>query len=997
MQSKAAIRFFAIVFALVCLYQLSFTWITSRVEKQAKEFAQGDEELERRYLDSISSEGVYNILVKNYTYRECKDREINLGLDLQGGMNVTLEVSVVDLVRAMANNSADPTFNAAIEKALEMQKNSQEDFVTLFGRAFASIDPNAKLASPAIFGTRELSNKINAFESTNQEVLAIIREEAENAIDRSFNILRTRIDKFGVSQPNIQRLGNSGRILVELPGVKDKERVRKLLQGSAKLEFWETYENTEIYPMLEKANEVIKEIEKGESAEVSTDTTAVATTETNPAETDTTKEKSLTDLLAGADSTKSDSAAVNNQDFEKFAKENPLFAVMRPSIYQEGGNYYPGRGPVVGYVAIKDTAKVNKMLAEKRVKALFPPRIKFLWTVKPYDKEGKFVQLVAIKVTNRDGSAPLEGDVIVDARQDFGQFGKTPEINMTMNGEGAKKWKLLTKENIGKSVAIVLDDYVYSFPTVQGEISGGNSSITGNFTINEAKDLANILKAGKLPAPARIVEEAIVGPSLGKEAIRAGLISFILSLVLVLLYMAFWYSHAGWVANLALFANVFFIMGVLASLGAVLTLPGIAGIVLIIGMSVDANVLIYERVREELSNGKGLRLAIEDGYKNAYSSIIDANVTSLLTGIILYVFGTGPIRGFATTLVIGILTSLFAAIFLTRLVFMTLLDKNKNISFASKITENAFKGLSIDFVGKRKLYYIISGVVILAGTVSFFTKGFNLGVDFKGGRSYVVRFDNNVSTVDVRNTLTNAFGEAPEVKTFGGDNQVKVTTKFMIDDNSEDADNNVEKALYTGLDQMGGKYEVMSSQKVGPTIADDIKTSAVWAILFSLFVIFLYIVIRFKRWQFGLGALVALFHDVMIILSIFSIFYNILPFSMEIDQAFIAAILTVIGYSINDTVVVFDRIREYLGMVTNRKEVKDVINDALNSTISRTFNTSITIFVVLLAIFLFGGEVIRGFSFALLTGIVVGTYSSLCIATPVVVDFMKEKKEDKKS
>ncbi len=997
MQSKAAIRFFAIVFALVCLYQLSFTWITSRVEKQAKEFAQGDEELERRYLDSISSEGVYNILVKNYTYRECKDREINLGLDLQGGMNVTLEVSVVDLVRAMANNSADPTFNAAIEKALEMQKNSQEDFVTLFGRAFASIDPNAKLASPAIFGTRELSNKINAFESTNQEVLAIIREEAENAIDRSFNILRTRIDKFGVSQPNIQRLGNSGRILVELPGVKDKERVRKLLQGSAKLEFWETYENTEIYPMLEKANEVIKEVEKGESAEVSTDTTAVATTETNPAETDTTKEKSLTDLLAGADSTKSDSAAVNNQDFEKFAKENPLFAVMRPSIYQEGGNYYPGRGPVVGYVAIKDTAKVNKMLAEKRVKALFPPRIKFLWTVKPYDKEGKFVQLVAIKVTNRDGSAPLEGDVIVDARQDFGQFGKTPEINMTMNGEGAKKWKLLTKENIGKSVAIVLDDYVYSFPTVQGEISGGNSSITGNFTINEAKDLANILKAGKLPAPARIVEEAIVGPSLGKEAIRAGLISFILSLVLVLLYMAFWYSHAGWVANLALFANVFFIMGVLASLGAVLTLPGIAGIVLIIGMSVDANVLIYERVREELSNGKGLRLAIEDGYKNAYSSIIDANVTSLLTGIILYVFGTGPIRGFATTLVIGILTSLFAAIFLTRLVFMTLLDKNKNISFASKITENAFKGLSIDFVGKRKLYYIISGVVILAGTVSFFTKGFNLGVDFKGGRSYVVRFDNNVSTVDVRNTLTNAFGEAPEVKTFGGDNQVKVTTKFMIDDNSEDADNNVEKALYTGLDQMGGKYEVMSSQKVGPTIADDIKTSAVWAILFSLFVIFLYIVIRFKRWQFGLGALVALFHDVMIILSIFSIFYNILPFSMEIDQAFIAAILTVIGYSINDTVVVFDRIREYLGMVTNRKEVKDVINDALNSTISRTFNTSITIFVVLLAIFLFGGEVIRGFSFALLTGIVVGTYSSLCIATPVVVDFMKEKKEDKKS
>jgi SecD/SecF fusion protein len=996
MQSKAAIRFFAIVFALVCLYQLSFTWITARIEKQAKEYANGDEELEKRFLDSISSEGVYNILIKNYTYRECKEREINLGLDLQGGMNVTLEVSVVDLIRAMANNSTDSTFNAAIEKALEMQKNSQEDFVTLFGKAFESIDPNAKLASPAIFGTRELSNKINAFESTNEEVLKVIREEAENAIERSFNILRTRIDKFGVSQPNIQRLGNSGRIIVELPGVKDKERVRKLLQGTAKLEFWETYENTEIYPMLEKANQLLKEIERGETLENSTDTTAVATTETTSTETDTTKEKSLTELLIGADSTKSDSTTLINQDFEKFAKENPLFAVMRPSIYQEGGNYYPGRGPVVGYVAIKDTAKVNKYLSDKRVKALFPPRIKFLWTVKPYDKEGKFLQLIAIKVTNRDGSAPLEGDVIVDARQDFGQFGKTPEVIMTMNSEGAKKWKLLTKENIGKSIAIVLDDYVYSFPTVQSEISGGTSSITGNFTINEAKDLANILKAGKLPAPARIVEEAIVGPSLGKEAIRAGLISFILSLVLVLLYMAFWYNHAGWVANLALFANIYFIMGVLASLGAVLTLPGIAGIVLIIGMSVDANVLIYERVREELSNGKGLRLAIVDGYKNAYSSIIDANVTSLLTGIILYVFGTGPIRGFATTLVIGILTSLFAAIFITRLIFESLLDKNKTIKFSTKLTENAFKGLSIDFVGKRKLYYIISGVVILAGIISFFTKGFNLGVDFKGGRSYVVRFDQNVSTVDIRSTLTDAFGEAPEVKTFGSDNQVKVTTKYLIDDNSEDADSKVEEALNAALTKAGLKFEVMSSQKVGPTIADDIKTSAVWAILFSLFVIFLYIVIRFKRWQFGLGALIALFHDVLIILSIFSIFYNILPFSMEIDQAFIAAILTVIGYSINDTVVVFDRIREYLGMVTNKKEIKEVINDALNSTISRTFNTSITIFIVLLAIFLFGGEVIRGFSFALLVGIIVGTYSSLCIATPVVVDFMKEKKEEKK-
>jgi SecD/SecF fusion protein len=995
MQSKSAIRLFAIIFALVCLYQLSFTYVAYRVESNAREFAAGDPEMEARYLDSITSEGVYNLGIRNYTYREVKDRELNLGLDLQGGMNVTLQVSVADLIRELANNSNHPSFVAALNRANEMQRNSQEDYVTLFGRAFNEVDPQAMLSDPAIFGNRDLSDRITPNASTNQEVLAIIRAEAEEAFDRSFNILRTRIDKFGVSQPNIQRLGATGRILVELPGVKDTERVRRLLQGTAKLEFWETHDNREIYPALEEANTILRDIvgvvakkeeaalPSAEDAEQAPDTAIVPQTE---------GQESLLDQLAQDPASELDTLT-QDKSFEDFAKENPLFAIMRPSVYQEGGNYYPGQGPVVGIVALRDTARVKEYLNNARVRALFPPRTRFLYTVKPFDPDGKFVQLVAINVTTREGVAPLSGDVVTDARQTFGQFGASPEISMAMNPEGAKMWRRLTADNVGKSIAIVLDDMVYSFPTVQNEIAGGNSSITGNFTINEAKDLANVLKAGKLPAPARIVEEAVVGPSLGQESIRAGLISFAIALVLVVLYMVFWYNFAGMTANIALFANLFFIMGVLASLGAVLTLPGIAGIVLIIGMSVDANVLIFERVREELAAGKGLRLAIEDGYKNAYSSIIDANVTSLLTGIILYTFGTGPIRGFATVLVIGILTSLFAAIFITRLIFLSRLDKNKDIKFFNSFSEKAFKNININFVSKRKVYYMISGAIILAGIISFATRSFSYGVDFVGGRSYVVRFDQSVSTLDVRSNLTGAFGGvAPEVKTFGGGNQHKITTIFMIDETNENADQVVENALMEGLGANYQNFELMSSQKVGPTVANDIRAAAIWAVLFSLLVIFLYIVLRFRRWQFGLGALVAIAHDVLVVLACFSLFYGILPFSLEIDQAFIAAILTVIGYSINDTVVVFDRIREYLAG-TKRKEMEPVINDALNSTISRTFNTSFTIFIVLLAIFIFGGEVIRGFSFALLIGIVVGTYSSICIATPIVIDFTKKADE----
>lgn len=656
----------------------------------------------------------------------------------------------------------------------------------------------------------------------------------------------------------------------------------------------------------------------------------------------------------------------------------------------------------MGTAAVKDTAKINAYLRMPQIRALFPSKLKFMWTVKPVDENGKYVELIALKATGRDGRAALSGSVIDDATADFAQNSASAEVSMTMTPEAAVIWKRLTAENApkegkpGRSIAIVLDNHVYSYPTVQNEITGGRSSITGNFTINEAKDLANILKAGKLPAPAHIVQEAVVGPSLGKEAINAGFISFVIALCVVLLFMGFYYNKAGWVADLALFANIFFIMGILASLGAVLTLPGIAGIVLTIGLSVDANILIFERVREELAAGSSTKQAIKEGFKNAMSSIIDSNVTTLLLGIILYVFGTGPIQGFATTLIIGILTSLFAAIFITRLIFEGLLNKSKPIPFATKLTENAFKKVNINFVGKRKLYYLFSSIIITAGAIAFAMKGLNLGVDFTGGRTFVVRFEKDINTAQVRETLTPALGAAPEVKTFGKSNQVKITTSYLIKDASTDADSKAEAALANGLSALKTKFEVMSSQKVGENISDDIKVSAVWAILFACLLVFIYIFIRFKKWQFGLGAVVALFHDVLIVLSIYAIFNGILPFSLEIDQHFIAAILTVMGYSMTDTVVVFDRIREYLSMNSKKEligqERTSIINYALNSTLSRTINTSLTLFFVLLAIFIFGGEVIRGFAFALLLGVVVGTYSSICVATPIVIDFDRKRK-----
>ncbi|MDA3881473.1 MAG: protein translocase subunit SecDF [Prolixibacteraceae bacterium] len=985
MQNKGAVRLFAILLALVCVYQLSFTFVSQKVKNDAADYAQGDLQKESYYLDSISGETVYNFLgIRKYDYKDVQAREINLGLDLKGGMNVTLEVSLVDLVRSLSNNSTDSTFNAALNLASQRQKSSQEDFINLFAQAFEEIDPNAKLA--ANFLTPELKERIN-FNSSNSEVIEVIKEEADAAIDNTFNILRTRIDRFGVAQPNIQKLAQRGRILVELPGIKDKDRVRNLLQSTASLEFWETYENQEVYPYLLEVNEYIKEIQdaNNETEEVADEQAEEVTDEQTEGTDD---ELSLLDELSSAEG---DSASLDqNADM---VRDFPLFSVLTPNVNNQGQLF---KGPVVGFAHKKDTSKVNRYLNMPRVRTLLPRDMVFNWTMEPFDEKGNIYQLVALKVTTRDGSAPLDGSVVTDARQDFGQTQASAEVTMNMNSEGAKTWARMTKNNIGKSIAILLDDYVVSFPTVQTEITGGRSNITGNFTVEEAKDLANMLKSGKMPAKINIVEEYVVGPSLGEQSIKSGLWSFVIAFILVLLYMLFFYSyHAGAVANVALIANLFFIIGVLASFGAVLTLPGIAGIVLTIGMSVDANVLIYERIQEERRAGKGLKLAIADGYKNALSAIIDGQVTTLLTGIVLYFFGSGPIKGFATTLIIGIATSLFSAIFITRLVFERFLGRDKVIKFTTKATSEWLQHTKIKFLEKRRIAYIISGIAILISIASISIKGLNYGIDFKGGRTYVVAFDQDVKVEDVSNALAEGFGSAPEVKTFGSANQVRITTNFLIDDNSESVDNQVEDILYQELtpflgsdidrDEFTQDY-IQSSTKVGPTISDDIKNTAMIALALSLLVIFLYVFMRFRNWQYGIGAIAALAHDSIIVLGIFSIFSGLLPFSLEMDQAFIAAILTVLGYSINDTVVVFDRIREYVGLYPKR-HVEDNIDHALNNTLRRTFSTSLSTFVVLLSIFIFGGETIRGFIFALMVGVVVGTYSSLFVATPILYDF----------
>jgi SecD/SecF fusion protein len=1030
MQNKGLIRFFAIAFAVVCLYQLSFTFFSRKVERdakayansdryaiQARELAGGDEmveivlrdslvsERERFYLDSMMNQVVFNLGVRKYTYQDVKERELNLGLDLRGGMNVTLEISVPEIIRALSGNSQDPTFLLAMENAAQMQRGSREDFVSLFGRAFREADPNASLA--AIFATPEMRERIN-FNSTNDDVLRVLDREVNDAVDRSFNILRTRIDRFGVAQPNIQKLQTSGRILVELPGIKEPDRVRRLLQGTARLEFWETYEFSELYPFFADANQRLRE-------------TAQITTSNNQQET--TPADSIEELIADGVETTDDTLDTTDDDLlellatdtddlldvdNEMAQQNPLFVLLNMNIVRDptSGEFFLGNGPMVGSAAVRDTARVNSILRQPNIRSLFPREMRLLWTVKSQGQAENVLQLIAIRVPTR-GEPPLTGEVIVDARQDFSPAGAA-EVTMAMNSEGAREWRRLTRDNIGKSIAIVLDDYVYSFPTVQSEISGGRSQITGNFTVAEAQDLANILRAGSLPASARIVEEAIVGPSLGREAISSGLTSFIIAFIIVLIYMAIYYNRAGFVSDLALVTNIFFIFGVLASLGAVLTLPGIAGIVLTLGMAVDANVIIYERILEELRVGKGQKLAISDGYKNAYSAIIDGNVTTLLTGIVLYVFGSGPVQGFATTLIIGIICSLFTAIFISRLIFTYWIDKNIPIAFDSKISRNVLTKVNFDFIGVRKKFYVISSIIILVGIGSFFARGLSFGVDFSGGRSYVVRFDQDINTVEMRAALIDEFDEAPEVKTFGPNNQVKITTTYLIDDESSVADSLAERKLFEGINEFFGTpltYEEfvsddddkvlgrMSSQKVGPTVAADIKRGAVISVIVALIIIFLYIAARFKKWQFGVGGLVTLFHDAIIVVSLYSLLYNIVPWTMEIDQTFIAAILTIIGYSVNDTVIIFDRIRENRTLYPKR-DLKTNINNALNATLSRTFNTSGTTIAVLLIIFLFGGEVIRGFAFALMIGIAVGTYSSLFNATPIAYDLItrQEKK-----
>jgi SecD/SecF fusion protein len=1032
MQSKGAIKVFAIALALVCLFQLSFTFVTNRVERKARAYAHhenarlqaqrmaGDDQIletylydsiaksrERFFLDSMAGQTVMNILIRKFTFQEVKEREINLGLDLRGGMNVTLELSSVDIVRSLSGNSTNPTFQQAIEMALEKERISQTDFVSLFVEAFEQIDPSASLA--AIFiNTPEFKDRIR-FTSTNSEVANLIRGEVNDAIDRSFNILRTRIDRFGVAQPNIQLLQGSGRILIELPGIKEPERVRRLLQGTAQLEFWETHQFNEIFQHFTEANERLRAIQDRETVQRTNNNQPSEPAQTpaavEPAEGDTTAEateQSLEDLLA--ESPEAD--VMQDQGREEWAQQNPLFNLLQPNFFTGPDQMvYPSESATVGFAAIKDTARINRML--RSVNEVFPRNMKLVWTVKPEKQTPDALELVALRITTREGVAPLTGEVIVDARQDFGQLGQV-EVSMTMNAEGARIWRRLTGDNIGRQVAIVLDGYVYSAPRVNDEIPSGRSSITGNFNIQEGQDLANILKSGKMPAPARIVQEEIVGPSLGREAIKAGLTSFIIAFILVLIYMLFYYSKAGYVADLALLTNIFFVFGILASLGAVLTLPGIAGIVLTLGMAVDANVIIYERIREELRAGKGTKLAIADGYKNAYSAIIDGNVTTLLTGIVLFVFGTGPVQGFATTLIIGILSSLFTAIFISRIIFEWQLGHNRSLTFDTKITRTLFTNTNYDFLQHRKTAYIVSAIVILVGLGSLVFRGLNYGVDFTGGRTYVVRFDQNVSTLDIRTALINEMGEAPEVKTFGPQNQVKITTKSRIDDNSAEADSIVEQQIFRGIaeffatpitytdfvsDDEAKIIGRLSSQKVGPTIARDIKQAAVIALTIALIIIFAYIAFRFKRWQYGVGAVTALFHDSLIVISLYSIFYGILPFSLEVDQAFIAAILTIIGYSVNDTVIIFDRIRENITLHPKRN-MKQNMNDAINSTLGRTINTAGTTAVVLLSIFIFGGEIIRGFSFALLAGVIVGTYSSWFTAAPIAYDLITKNKPE---
>ena len=993
MQNKGFVKVFAVLLTLVCMFYLSFSFVTRHYNSKAAEYAGGDPVKESSYLDSLSTQKVW----LGYTLKQCREMEISLGLDLKGGMNVVLELNVADVIRSLSNNNQDENFNKALDLAYENQVTSQKDFIDLFAEEYKKLDNGARLS--AIFSTFELKDKITP-QSSDAQVIAVLKEELKSAIDNSFNVLRTRIDRFGVVSPNIQRLETAGRILVELPGVKEPERVRKLLQGSANLEFWETYNLPEIYQQLVAADNMLATILKSDdTAAVGSDTTAIEATEevvADNAAAETTNDADS--LLAKIGEDKPEAQAAKSM--EEFAKQHPLFAVLQ--INQYNGQLAPG--PVVGIADKKDIAKINEYLNMKQVKDILPRNLSLKWGVKAIDEKEQYFYLYAIKMTNRDGTPALGGDVVTDANADFvQQAGRSEQqVSMTMNAEGAKAWARLTKENIGKAVAIVLDDMVYSAPNVQVEITGGRSQITGHFTPEEAKDLANVLKSGKMAASVSIVQEDVVGPSLGQEAINSGVISFALALVLLMFYMcAFYGIIPGLIADGALVLNIFFTMGILASFQAVLTLPGIAGMVLTLGMAVDANVLIYERTKEELRAGKSLGKAIADGYSNAFSAIFDSNLTSIITGVVLFYFGTGPIRGFATTMIIGLFASFLTAVFLTRIVYEALLakDKLKNVTFTTSITKDLLTNPKINFLAARKVGYLIPAAIIVLGAISMSTIGLNNGIDFTGGRNYVIRFDQDVKTDEVRDMLDVQLDGSVSVIQIGTPDQVRVSTNYKIEDNDPTIDQEIENKLFEGvksllpagttLEQFTGQY-IQSSQKVGPSMADDIKNAAFLAVVFAMFCMAAYILLRFRDISFSVGAFASVAVTTLCIISFYTLLWKVLPFSMEVDQTFIAAILTIIGYSINDTVVVFDRIRETIGLYPKRDRYQ-VINDALNSTLSRTFNTSLTTLVVVLCIFILGGATIRSFTFAILLGIVVGTYSTLFVATPIAYELQKKK------
>ena len=1008
MQNKGFIRVVAICFIIACLWQLSFSLVSSIYSGKANKAAESVVESvkgsaafanipesdqafyldsirkieARRYTDSISSKKIYF----GNTYKQVQNKEINLGLDLKGGMNVMLQVQLEDLVKALAGDNASPEFQKAVALAKERSVTNKADFITLFADAWKEVGGGQRLST--IFGTMDMQGRIDP-ETTDEQVITVLREEAESAVSNSFNVLRNRIDRFGVTQPSIQKIGNTGRILVELPGVKEPERVRKLLQGTASLEFWTTYTESEIAPYLREANALLAQLEADDEPaaelEQSTEGDIVA------------------EELKAQDS--------EDADLEAYRKANPLFAVLSPSGFRDNA--------CIGFAAAADTALINKYLSRPEVAAVFPAEFRPMWGVKPseYVSGDNVYELVAIKASSRDGKAPLDGGSVTDARVEYNERqGGEPSVSMTMNADGASTWARLTKENVGRQIAIVLDGTVYSYPNVLNEITGGVSSITGNFTIEEATDLTNVLKSGKLPAPVTIVQEQVVGPSLGAASIRAGLISFLIAFILVLIYMIFFYKGAGVAADFALLTNVVLLFGVLAAFGAVLTLPGIAGLVLTLGMAVDANVIIYERVKEELKAGKGLGKAIHDGYANAYSAIIDGQVTTLLTGLVLFFFGSGPIKGFATTLIIGIITSVLTSIFITRIIFDDRVSKGKSISFETNLTKNFLKGTKIDFLGGRKWSYIVSGALIVISLCSIFIKGFTYGVDFTGGRTYVVRFDKPVTAEEVREAASNVFdlaaaeqglsGTSVEVKQFGGDSQMKITTSYKYEDESTTVDAEIEGMLFEAMkgffdenltladftSTLDNPNGIISSDKVGASIANDIKRNAVISIILALIVIFAYIAFRFKGWAWGLGGVVSLAHTAIIIIGFFSLFSGILPFNLDVDQTFIAAILTIIGYAINDNVVIFDRIRENLGLHPN-DDFKQTVNKSLNATLTRTVNTSVSTLLPMLAIAIFGGESIRGLSVALCVGILIGTYASIMIGTPIMFDTMMARRK----